>query len=714
MRRKNGVEQLLAVLGQLYVAGRGPVLERLFESRAIAAIDLDGLPQPLKGVQLDNTMPMVRLDDADRELLRRLVAPAVAALPAAAPSAPVQEAQPMPLPVQPEDGREQVMSEYFDLMRGFLDQQRALVEQLPAMAEIAPTVTPAQGSWDSTHAKDSRLPLLDSIVEHDDQHVLARCSVSLLNDNFIRDHVMSGPVSDTDATLFGMSCVPFSVSLEVMAEACALLAGRVDVRVIENVKAFDWVALDDGALTFEVRADVIDRAKGRYAARVITARGPVLTAEFGFEADWQLPALPPLAELRESCLNAPHLYATGMFHGPVFQSMTYVEAWDDGGIDVQLSDVGLTDFFAEGHCPQLVLNPVLLDAMGQVVACWLVQYVGTDFHAFPSTIERIELLEPCPTDRQGVVMRMRQRPVDGVSTDIATPRAWQLECVDGQGRVLMRGRDLVNLFFRVTRGYHELRMDPLNGWLGQPFDGPQATGVSLWQVPLMSEEFCAQSGAICLRIMAHALLGPAERDEWRALQSAHLRRRREWLFGRAALKEAVRRWVHEQTGHLLYPTDVVVRADDHGAPQVGGWWCESLIGPPRVSLTHNGSACLVAVAAPDQAVGVDLEDLGRIRQPELMVESLAAPERSLAQDLHGIALDERLLRLWCAKEAAAKCLGIGLQGLPGAFVVVAADAAFERLVVQHELGTVAATVSRHDNSVVAVAVPESLAMEAQG
>jgi len=709
VRRKNGVEQLLAVLGQLYVAGRGPVLERLFATRAIAIIDLAGLPHAPKGVLLDNTMPMVRLSDADREAVR-----ALAALPALAPVA-----EPVPPVAAPEpvfdDGRERVMTEYFGVMRGFLDQQRALVENLPMQPETwqAEPAVAAPPVWPSTHARDSRTPLLDTIVEHDDTHVLARCEVSLHNDNFIRDHVMSGPVSAVDPALFGLSCVPFTVSLEIMAEACALLAGRFDVKVIENVKAFDWVALDNGELSFEVRAEVIDRAAGHYAARVITARGPVLTAEFRFAApgqDWQLPAVGVLAEHRDSYLNAPNLYATGMFHGPVFQSMTYVEAWDDEGIDVQLSEVSLAHFFTEGHAPQLVLNPVLLDAMGQVVACWLVQYVGTDFHAFPSTIERIELYETCPTDRAGIVLRMRQRPADGAATDIAAPRVWRFECVDGEGRVLMRGRDLVNLFFRVPSAYHEVRKDPLNGWLGRPLDLLPASGLRLWEVPLLSEEFCAQSGAICLRILAHALLGPAERDEWRTLQG-HLRRKREWLFGRGALKEAVRAWVFEQTGELLYPSDIVVQHDEHGAPLITGWWCNSLIAAPRVSLSHNATTCLAAVAAPDQPVGVDLEELGRIRQPELMADALSPAEQPLVQGLQGAALDERVLRLWCAKEAAAKCLGIGLQGQPTAYTIVSADADCEKLVVQHALGTVEARVVRRESTIIAVAGQELSGLE---
>ena len=716
VRRKGGVEQLLAALGQLYVAGRWTNLPRLFAGRAIAQVDLGASAVPPRGVRLDNTMPMIRLDAAELATVRRLTAPPAVAPPPAAPDAasPAPEAVPSTAEI-PEPARDQVMAEYFDLMRGFLDQTRAVVAGLPATS--GETATPPSSallpSWPSTHAVDGPTPLLDQIIEQDAAHVLASCSVSLLNDNFIRDHVLSGPVSDADPTLFGLACVPFTVSLEVMAEACRLLAGDRPLRTIENVKTFDWVALDDGALTFRVQADAIDGAPGRYAARVLTQRGPVLTAEFGFDATWHLPAVAALIDPRESCLNSPNLYATGMFHGPVFQSMRHVVAWDDTGIDVELSAASLAHFFAAGHVPRLVTNPVLLDAMGQLVACWLVQYVGTDFHAFPSTIERIELYEPCPADRDGIVMRMRQRPVDESATDVAAARTWQFECVDGAGRVLMRGSGLVNLFFRVPAVYHEVRTDPLNGWLGQRVPADRTPGPLLWEVPLLSEEFCTLSGGICLRILAHALLAPAEREAWRALQGP-VRRRREWLFGRAALKEAVRAWVFGQTGHLLFPTDVVVAHDGRGAPRVDGWWCESLIDAPHVSLAHNGEACLAAVGDAQRPVGVDLETLGRVQQPTLVADSFTPAERELVRGLQGEALDERVLRVWCAKEAAAKCLGTGLEGRPERFEVVSTDAECALLLVQHGSDLVQTLVTRRGDTIIAVAGLELSSPEVHG
>jgi acyl transferase domain-containing protein/phosphopantetheinyl transferase (holo-ACP synthase) len=716
IRRKNGVEQLLSTLAQLYVAGREVDLGKLYGRRALAVPDLDATAATRQPPVLDNTMPMVRFSEADRERVRQIAQP-----PAAAPAPEVQPAPTVHAPslaaaadaaasaVPVVDGRAQVMSEYFEVMREFLDRQSELMQALPVAEGFSAGDAAPQAA--SSHAGDSRTPLLDRIVEHDDEHLVALCHVALGNDQFVRDHVLSGPVSAQHPDLLGLACVPFMASLEIMAEACAALAGRYDLGVIENVKAFDWIALDDGALDIEVRARVIDRGRQHYAAEVLTPRGIAVSGEFRFERDWRLHDVAPLAEPRPWNIHVPSLYTTdrhAMFHGPVFQSVREIVAWDDTGIDVRLSEVGLADFFAPGHTPQLVLNPVLLDALSQVAPCWLVQYVGPEFHSFPSYIDRIELYEPCPADRAGIRVRGRQRPADGISTDINAPRNWDFDCIDGEGRVLLRCHDMGNLFFRVPASYHMARVNPVQGFLGAAAEPVAVEGVSLWQLPLIAPELCTQSGGICMRVLAHVLLSEPERDEWRLLQGS-VRRHREWLSGRAALKEGVRHWIAEQTGELVHAADVIVLHDEHGAPHVDGWWNGTLVDAPRVSLSHSGESCLAAVAAPDLPVGVDLESLGRV-QPELVAQSLAAHERALVAGLSGAALDERVLRLWCAKEAASKCLGIGLQGEPAAFGIRYADAACETLVVEHPLGSVEARVVRRQDAVIAVAVPAAMEM----
>jgi len=474
--------------------------------------------------------------------------------------------------------------------------------------------------------------------------------------------------------------------------------------VIENVRAFAWIALDDGALTLEVRAEVVDAARSLYRATIVNGAETVVSADLQFEPSWRVGPLAPLGAGRPSVWSGPELYTTGMFHGPVFQSVRQITNWNEQGMDVDLSEVALQDFFEIGSAPRLVVNPILLDAVGQVAAFWTAQKVGVDFNCFPSTIERIELYASCPAGLAGLTLKGRRRALDAGVTDISAPRVWDFECLDASGAPLLRVSKLVNVFFAVPHTFYEVRRDPLRGLLGAPSAARTSPGVSLWEVPQYAEDFCSQSNAIFLRILAHAVLGDAERAEWRAVAGT-VRRKREWLFGRAAIKEAVRMFLFQQTGQLLYPSDIAVLHDDLGAPLVDGWWRGDLAQAPQVSLSHTARACLVAVAA-DSPVGVDFEDLGRVQRPALLVETLTVQERAALDGLAGAEFDERLLRLWCAKEAAAKFFGVGLQGRPEAFEVRFVDPACERALVVFEDASVELLIVRAGASVIAVAVNE--------
>jgi phosphopantetheinyl transferase len=109
------------------------------------------------------------------------------------------------------------------------------------------------------------------------------------------------------------------------------------------------------------------------------------------------------------------------------------------------------------------------------------------------------------------------------------------------------------------------------------------------------------------------------------------------------------------------------------------------------------------VAATDCPVGVDLEDLGRIQRPELLADSLTRVERASLQGLEGEALEDRLLRFWCAKEATAKRLGVGLGGSPDRFDVRFVDAGFGRAQVDFEGTAVSVDIVRDGPAVIAIA-----------
>ncbi|MBV1861710.1 MAG: type I polyketide synthase, partial [Nannocystaceae bacterium] len=199
-RRRGSLRTLLTTIGRLYTQGRPLELEQLFAGRAIDELDLQGGERPARRfVVLDNSMPKITLSAEQVAQLRRLTVPPARALSEAEPS----------------------------------------VAVLP-QARVTPHVV---------------TPLLQDITVDNTGRLKAKCRLDVEAQAFLRDHVLSGEVSD--AELRGLACVPLMVSLEVLAEACAVLAGSIAVRVIEQVQAFAWIALDRGELELEVEARCI-------------------------------------------------------------------------------------------------------------------------------------------------------------------------------------------------------------------------------------------------------------------------------------------------------------------------------------------------------------------------------------------------------------------------------------------------------------------------
>jgi phosphopantetheinyl transferase (holo-ACP synthase) len=353
-----------------------------------------------------------------------------------------------------------------------------------------------------------------------------------------------------------------------------------------------------------------------------------VSAEFDFAAAPTLPALQPLGSSSSPRWDGAEIYHVGMFHGPVFQSLRHIQGWNGDGLDAGLTDCRVDGFFSDGQTPLMVLNPVLLDAMGQLAACWIAEHVGTDFNCFPSKIARVELFDGHADAAEGIVLRGRQQAVDSTQAqDIAGARNWSFEVVGATGQPLVRVAGLVNVFFPVPHRFYEVRRDPLGAWLGAPLAAP--VGSRLWQLDHLPEDFCAQSDAIFLRILAMATLSFEERSEWRAL-GKNQRHRRQWLMGRLALKEAVRCWLHEITGFLIFPSDIQVFHDENGKPSVGGWWEETISAAPQVSLTHDEIASIVALSAAGTPVGVDAERIGSVRRPDLLAGSFTAADTTIA------------------------------------------------------------------------------------
>jgi acyl transferase domain-containing protein/phosphopantetheinyl transferase len=714
IRKKSSVEQFLLLLGQLYVNQKSVDIDRLFKGRAIERVDLaNSAPRKLGGMVLDNTMPVLHLTDEDRTQLHSMFGTAEtvnlgSSKPVSANIASITELESHPemAVISEVNGTEVVtdevaasndgvMADYFDLMRGFLSQQETLFTS-SAVESVELSAS------DNTVYETAPFPFISEIIEQSAEKLNARCDLNVYEDKFLQDHILSGMVSETDRERLGLSCVPMMVSLEIMAEAVAVLANNVAIRTIENVKAYDWIALDDMSIELDVSAEVVSSENQRFSAAIRNRGALVVEAEFTYAPELVEPRLADLGTANAYRWSDDELYSTGMFHGPIFQSIRGIEGWNDQGIDAALSEVSLSGFFTENASANLVLNPVLLDALGQLAAYWIAQQVGTDFNSFPSSIEKIELPVACPKDLEGLRLLGRQHPVDPKATDVESPRAWQFECVDADGNVLLSAKNLVNIFFPVPNRFYHVRRDPLNGWLGAGSSLPD-TDILLWTIPHLDEAFCAQSGGVFMRILAHLLLSYDELNEWRAL-TGNVRHKREWLLGRATLKESVRYWVYQQTSTLLYPSDVEVVHDELGAPYVTGLWTETLIPAPAVSLSHNGNQCRAAVTANQESIGIDIEQVAPNKSYDFLTGTLSPNELNNFQSVAEQSRNDYLVRSWCVKEAAAKLLRVGLQGQPEKFEVIFFDELYSQAQVSYQGYTVMVSVSESSGLVTALAV----------
>jgi phosphopantetheinyl transferase len=105
---------------------------------------------------------------------------------------------------------------------------------------------------------------------------------------------------------------------------------------------------------------------------------------------------------------------------------------------------------------------------------------------------------------------------------------------------------------------------------------------------------------------------------------------------------------------------------------------------PQVSISHAGDKA-IAVAS-EIPLGIDLEPVDRDLS-SILSEIATEEERAALQTLEAESPGGAwAVRLWCAKEAAGKALGTGLQGAPKGFQLMEADGEGRLMILHVETG----------------------------
>lgn len=655
---RNGVTQLQAVAAHLFVCGR-KVDSEMFHP-ALAARDEASVSHAL--------------EKASHAVSGRA--------PAAAPEStrepePVEPPRPAPTATLPEGvpgTAASIMRAHFQLMDEFLETQgRVLADTVGRLRRkgartgvAAPNVgvnsprtferpTPAARPEAASGAGRGRsYPLLGKVVGRTETSVEFERAFSLASDPYLRDHTL-GRV-DARSPHTALPVLPFTVAMELMTEAaCALTGNDPAALALHEIRAYRWLAVDLDELVLRIVAvkrppsaqggqlvDVSifelkrrDEGDEREALRAFNC-----AVEFPEAAERAAPLVPErTGDFSKTRFGGKEFYERCVFHGPSFQSIRSPRYLDERGIEVEVQVPAVS---GDG---ELMTPAFLLDAVGQAAAYWLVEYGHRFFGEYPFQMRRYQQLRPPPRAGEKLVCRLSCR-FNGTTTSV------DAELVDEKGRPVARLEQLLLRHYQFDRRFlSSLYWPGPKALLSEEGESRREPDVIVRRISRLPQDMLGASQAIWLRALAHTVLVDEERRAWYALSEKGARRL-EWLLGRIAAKDAVRVWAARNLGVELSPHQVVIRYDKRGAPSAS---VEGVSPAPRISISHSDGRALAA-ASGNRRVGVDLEWL-EARKLEHVGSAFSPEELGLWPASLGTPLP-----LWCAREAAAKASGRGLEG----------------------------------------------------
>ena len=500
----------------------------------------------------------------------------------------------------------------------------------------------------------------------------------MAEDVYAAEHTVGGrSISRIDAEQHGLPVAPMTFSLEMMAEVAEALFPEKVVAGMSDVCLYRWLAFGEEPGQVEVTGVVKQRSDTELGETIevaleirelgekaqgpgdgITSKGVVLVAD-------RRPAAPPvegpLAESVPCTLPINTLY-NNLFHGPMFIGVESLDRISSEGIQATCRTGEVSGVFRSNPTPNFIINPILLDVVLHPMAGWhLEQPDQSGRILLPYEVGRMELFGDSP--EIGSAVQVTGRMESGTH------------------------RRFSHSAFAESGGAPWLRMTGLKCWrfylpFGDVnFHGPKDVYFLADQWPEAEAGLgrSAEDDLCCVRLAppedlsqtplqdagAQVMLSPREMETYRAMADRP-KRRFEWLFGRAAAKDAVRILWRKMTGERLFMADVEILSDENGRPYAVSRDAGDDRDFPSVAISHT-QGLIAAVASKSPLVGVDVE---RVAPREESFEKVAFDEQE--RKLLDPAPGDRggwIARFWCAKEAAGKATGLGLtEGPQGAAV----------------------------------------------
>ena len=520
-----------------------------------------------------------------------------------------------------QDSRSVVMDGYFHNMDRFLELQQTVVERfLAARGNGGTKHNGSSSNGRASHAQPKSAAhgpfriVVQSFTEG--RELTAVCHLDLTEHRFLRDHTVGRSPSTLDESLMALTVVPLTINMEIMAQAASLLAPGKRLIGMKNLRSSRWIEVDERGCLISLSARVrggkspseieVKMVLGAQASCLPSSQGATCQAagrmpalpdrmpalpdtvegimEFGDEYP-ESPGIDPFScDAEQTYHLRPEQYYDSMFHGPSFRSVVSIDKFDRKGMQATLRTPPNARLFKSFTNAGLLTDPVLLDGAGQVIGFWTWTLDGVQEEAatFPVGFESLKIY--APFDYGGDAIKCNAR----VSSFADRRTSSDIDLIGPRGNLLAR---LV-----AWEDMRSLGWTPLfNQFILSPRDVMYST-VS----PASSELKCCTvsdgPGGMWPHVLASTILNREERQIWADLELPE-RKRREWLLGRLAAKDAARLFIKSRCNLSLCPADIGIVTDPNGRESIAPLLAERIGCGLTISISHSAGKTTAIVGS---------------------------------------------------------------------------------------------------------------------
>jgi malonyl CoA-acyl carrier protein transacylase len=567
-------------------------------------------------------------------------------------------------PLEEPAGRDEAMLAYLAIMNDFLETQRQVMEAFlrGEADEFAGgrTGVPRQRPW------------LGTILEYEaGKRMTARLSLDGDGDPVAENHTLGGRrVSAIDPRLKGLPVLPFSVMVEIVAQAASLLvpAGMVLVSLHE-LRAHRWVPFGrDGGLEISAQADSADPCRVRVTLYQSRGEKPYGSpsdslvfegiAQFAERRPEPVAAAPlEIADARPSKFTAQRLYREQwLFHGPPMQALTAVGPVSRAGITGTITVRPLPPLLRPGESMEFLTDPIALDTFTHLLGCWGLDCLEQGDVIFPLGMGTLTIYGSTPEVGTEIDCPIKVNVIEHHRVSVAA------EMVRPDGRIWMRIDDWEDWRFYWPARYRDVFRAPDAVLVGEklPLPGvPDADAVAVWLEPPGD-----MARPVWRDVLEQTQLGPDERHELLADAGTESNRTR-GLWCRIAAKEAARRlWLAAGLA-ARFPADLRIDTGETARPRLRDLAREETYDLPALSIAEaEGVVVALAARDPGTRLGTGVEPISGFDEGSEVQTTLRPEELSLIPVRAGLPRAGWLARVRAARQTAASAIGLGQDAAP--------------------------------------------------